>query len=158
MTYGETPYAVWDIIKEYLNVNDRFIDIGSGRGVGVFYLASMVKAKFLGVEFIDEFVCIGNKIAQIAHLKNVLFLQKDLRTYRLPSSDIVFIAGTCFDDDLMKKLCLDLNRVKPKYIFSISTSLIEYGLQNFHVEEVKVYMAWGETSLYILSQFSDKSD
>lgn len=151
LTYGETPYAVFETIARYLRFNDRFLDLGSGRGLGLFYLASIVEARFLGVELIKEYVDLASKIAQLSRYQNIQFMEKDLATYRLPACDAIFLAGTCYDDELLQKICREISNVKPRYVFSISTSLTEYGLTSYEIEDVPIYMPWGQTSLYVLS-------
>lgn len=150
LTYGETPYKVWSLVASYIKPSDRFIDLGCGRGLGLFYLACLVKARYLGVEFNKEFVFFGNHLAKICHYDNIQFLHKDLINYPLPECDIVFIAGTCFEDSILQKLCCELNRIRPKKIFSISTCLVEYGLKGYNIKEEIIAMPWGKTSLYIL--------
>lgn len=151
LIYGETPYPVWKLLASHIKLSDRVIDLGCGRGVGLFYLASLIKARYLGVEYHKEFVSCGNKIAKICHYPNIQFIHKDLTNYTLPECDVIFLAGTCFDDKLLHILSCELNRIKPRKILSISTCLVEYGLKGYKITEESIRMPWGITSLYIMS-------
>ena len=151
LTYGETSYSVFDAIAQHIKYNDRFVDLGCGRGLGLFYLATMVKARYLGLEIKDEFVRVGRIIKTVAGFQNIEFMQKDLHTYKLPACDVIFIAGTCFDEKLLGRICLEINRIKPRKVLSISTSLIEYGLLDYKIQDVPIDMPWGQTSLFVLS-------
>lgn len=151
LTYGETPYAVWELIGHFLKPNDRFMDLGSGRGLGLFFLACQIPARFLGIECVHDFVARGSKIADTCGISNIQFMHKDLHSFKLPKCDIVYLAGTCFDDELLEKICLSLSEIKPRHIFSISTDLREYNLCGYDIQEKQINMPWGKTSLYILT-------
>lgn len=152
-TYGETPLLVFSEMLLHIKQGEHFTDLGSGRGKGLLYMASLRgEVHFHGVEALDIFCENGIRIAQKSGFKNVTLSCMDLRKEMIPVSDVYYLAGTCFDDKLLIKLAIDLNVNKPRLIFSLSTSLIEYGLQGYQMREKEVTMPWGDTTLYILKR------
>src|SRR5689334_11733546 len=77
--YGETPLTTWAKIAEHCGIskNDRFVDLGCGRGRGVFFLSSYIGCSAIGIEQIPEFVEKAQSIAILFRHPNVQFLCGD---------------------------------------------------------------------------------
>ena len=147
-TYGETPYYLWDLMALYFKPKDKVMDLGCGRGNGLMYAAKKYPILCLGIEAIEPFTLIGSQIAKLCGVGNIQFMHKDLSLYKLPKADVVYLAGTCFSDELLETLAFELLKIKPRLIFSISTSLEEYGLSGYETSEFFIVMPWGRTTLF----------
>ncbi len=150
-TYGRTPLKVWRVVASYLKQGQTLADLGSGTGLGLFYISKLFKIKCIGIDLVDEFVLTGNFLAARYCYGDVSFIKADLAQEPLPQVEALYLAGTCMSDQLLETIVFECKRIKPKIIFSISTSLQEYGLQNYQVEEKPIQMPWGQTCIYIMT-------
>lgn len=162
-TYGEiTPEGASQLIKEYkLNSTDVFYDLGSGVGKLVFqvFLESNVK-KSAGVELsptrlsyakriLDQF---KNSLPANTSKRIIEFHEQNMLDADLSDATAIYIASTCFSDDVMAKLAKKLSHLKPGLRFVTLTKLPEP--HHFRLDkELTIPMSWSSKStayFYIL--------
>lgn len=161
-TYGEiTPEGASMLIKEYkLNGNDVFYDLGCGVGKLVFQvlLEGGVK-KSIGIELSPTRI----KYAKDAQekLKDILsthkcgiidFLEQNMLDADLSDATALYVASTCFSDDVMTQLAKKLSTLKPGLRLVTLTKLPT--LYNFRLDkQLTIPMTWSPNStayVYIL--------
>jgi len=148
-TYGETPLKVFEIMASYLKPQDTLCDLGCGGARGLFYLAKSFNIHGVGVEFLGGFIENGLFLKNYFGLDNIEFVHSDLKDFKVPYFEGIFVAGTCFSDELLEILAKQIQNTKPKYVFSISSSLLDYGLKGYTLEEKEILMPFGKTTLFI---------
>lgn len=152
-TYGETPLRVFSYIAGSLQKGELFTDIGCGRGKGLLYMSCVRQdCYFKGIEGLEVFVNKAQKITKNAPSAHLEFSLCDLEQMPLCFSDVFYVAGTCFEESLLERIASQLTQLRPRLIFTLSTTLIEYGLKGYSEDEITVLMPWGETSLYIMTK------
>jgi hypothetical protein len=149
-TYGETPLEIYKIMPKYLKPGQILIDLGCGRGKGLFYLNQGFHITCMGYDAIADFIEEGSKVLKACQIEGILLFHQSLESLSFCCEGAIYLAGTCFEDDLLETLAKHFNEKRPQLIFSLSTALIEYGLNGYSVEEIPVFMPWGKTSLFIL--------
>lgn len=151
-TYGETPLATYrTIIKECdLTANDHIVDLGCGRGRGVFYVSHYLKCKVDGIEYSRAFVDKANKIKEELQVQKVCFLNRDLFESNLSSYSAIYLYGTCLSDREILSLIKKFKKLSqnPK-IITVSYSLSEYDASFKTLKSFPVTFPWGETDAYL---------
>ncbi len=145
--YGETPLTTWAKIAQEAEIcpEDFFVDLGCGRGRGVFFMAHQTGCRAHGIDSILEFVEKGNAIAE--KFPRVTFSCEDLFFAQLHSATVIYLYGTCLTDEEVERLSALLGRLKKgTRIISISEPLPG----NFSLKkEFSVTFPWGRTSAYL---------
>ncbi len=121
-TYGEITFEAVKTLTEKLNLKDSdvFYDLGCGVGKMVIqvYLSSPVK-KSIGIELSSERADKAIKIQQQLNQSNKIAKERTLAFYKesfldanLDDATVVYLASTCFPDELMKKITEKLATLK----------------------------------------------
>lgn len=94
-TYGETPYTTYEkIVRECgIGPNDIWIELGSGRGKGCFWLSHFVGCKVIGIEQIPQFTWIANAISFLFGMKKVTFRRESVEQADLSQATVVYSYG-----------------------------------------------------------------
>jgi len=149
--YGETPLTSLEIIglKASLSEADRFVDLGAGRGRGIFFMHYRFGCKVLGIERIPTFIEKALKIQKKLRMEKVEFLQADLASSLPPIQGTVFyLAWTCFEDALVLGMTRWLEQLPNKTkIITVSDPLDKDTFSI--VDQFSVPFAWGEGDIYI---------
>jgi hypothetical protein len=145
--YGETPLKLYDqIAKRWgLNSTHRFVELGCGRGRGLFFLTTFYGCESLGIEWIFEFV---QKSRDLHH--KVKIYHEDFITSCHLQGDFIYLYGTCLHDEEIIQLCarfLQLNFF-PK-IITVSFALSEYH-EAFKIEDrFEGVFPWGKGTVFL---------
>jgi len=146
--YGETPFSLYEAmgLATRIGPGDRFLELGSGRGKGLFYTAERFGCEAMGVEKIPTFVSITAQLA----LESSLPVQVELGDYisaSWPKAHTIYLYGTCLTDSQIKALCTRFEK-RPDWIFTTSYPLTDYS-PSFHVDKIiSCTYPWGKTELY----------
>jgi SAM-dependent methyltransferase len=154
LTYGRTPLRVFKMMASYTKQSDTFLDLGCGEGLGLFYLNHVYGVKTKGIELRSSFIDTALFLIKKFKIQGMEFKQLDLIEATLPSADVVFIAGTCFEKELLEKVAEDLMWLNPRIVFSISSAMCDYGLKGYSVHEIPIRMDFGKTSLFVHSRIT----
>lgn len=148
--YGETPLLTVDRIlcDAGITQDDTLIDLGCGRGLMLFgaYLSKDIKAT--GIDIVEPFIEKGNRIASALKTDKVRFKKIDINDYDFSLGNIFFIAGTTFEDDVLKKITKKISQIKGNVkIISLSQKI-----DNEHFPVIlkrKYQFSWGDNLVYI---------
>lgn len=157
--YGETPLTVLAEICRRCGVlpNDRFVDLGCGRGRSLFFLATHFGCKAVGVEQIPEFVERGNQIAKNVELLSVSLLHQDILDADLSAATIIYLYGTCLEEEVIERLIEKFAHLqRGTRIITVSFPLSDYCQANlFQVkDEFTLRFPWGSARGYIQERIS----
>jgi SAM-dependent methyltransferase len=146
--YGETPLCSLKKIADRceLKPSDRVVDLGCGRGRGVFFLAHHYGCTVHGIDKVQSFISKGQSIIKNYNLSNVSFSCEEMLQYDCSSFSCVFFYGTCYDDIFVKAMVNNFTSLsKGSKIITIS-----YSLPLFSVKETfQVSFPWGLGSVFI---------
>lgn len=146
--YGETPLTVMaQIARECsLTPTDRLIELGCGRGRGVFFLSEMIGCSVHGIEWNPLFV----SLAQSIPASKASFSCQDMCSADLSQASVIYLYGTCLDEESIQKLLSKLEGVaKETKIITISYPLSDYSPSFVVSKQFQVSFPWGNTEAYL---------
>jgi hypothetical protein len=158
--YGETPLTSLETIglKARLSEADRFVDLGAGRGRGVFFMHYRFGCRALGIERVPTFIEKALKIQKKLKAEGVEFLQADLRdcpqTLNPSSSNpsihgtVFYLAWTCFEDALVLGMTRWLEQLPNKTRIITVSEPLDKGSFSV-IDQFSVPFAWGEGDIYV---------
>jgi len=151
-TYGETPLFTYETIAKESGVcsADIFLELGCGRGRGMFFMHHFFQCKVIGIERIPLFVKLAKKVIQTHQIKKISVICSDITSMKLPEASVVYLYGSCLKDEEIQRFISKLQTLqKGTRIITISYPLTDYA-QTFHLEKVfPVRFLWGETHAYL---------
>lgn len=151
--YGETPITSLDLIAKAcdLTLTDTWIELGCGRGRGLFFLSEAYGCKCIGVEWVPEFVEKAQKISSSLPHQNTEFHCTDMTEFDLSGATVIYLYGTCLDEATLETLLTRLTELKPKTkIVSVSYPLTDYRKEKFAlVNQLTVDFPWGSADVFI---------
>jgi hypothetical protein len=169
LVYGESHlpslYALFNEINP--RPGEIFYDLGSGSGRLVLYAAlSFPFAKCIGIELLDDLINIAQIKLELCKkeapnlpgfdsnkLGEIEFIQADFTQVALSTATLVYIASTCFNDELMHNLALRLENQLPigARVITFSRPLLS---KKIKVTKNKIYsMEWGKVAIFFHEKF-----
>ncbi len=148
--YGETPLASLEIIglKAQLNKTDCFVDLGSGRGRGAFFMHYRFGCKAVGVEGVPLFIEKALKIQKKLGVEGVEFLNANLSQLSPLRGSVFYLAWTCFEEALTIRLIQWLEQLPhPAKIITVSEPLASE--QFSLLDQFNVPFPWGDGEIYL---------
>ena len=150
-TYGETPLSVFNAIFRLcdLKKEDRFLDLGAGRGRGVFFASTFFGCLAEGVDFVPDFY---NKAVSITKtLTNPpLFYLQDMLSFDLDHANVIYFYALCMEEPLFLSMISRLESVKKgTRVVTTSFPLSDYSEKFSLVSSQEVSYPWGKTTLYL---------
>lgn len=159
--YGEIKYQDFAYFLSLCDTENKiFYDIGSGSGKACFAAAILFNLKkSIGIEYISDFCDFANSLKEKLDLffakeeanllkEKINFINDDITIFDFSDADIVFIHATCFNDEILESLKIQLNKLKIGSRAIIVTK--ELDLENFvKVFSGKFCAEWGDSSATI---------
>ena len=151
--YGETPYATLDQIAKIGNINhaDTVLDLGSGRGIALFYLHYLTGCRGAGIEANPFFI----EQAKILGIKHSLPIDWILRYIESPMPEmgkfsVVYYYATAAMPSTFSAFEKNLEYLhKGALVILVTQELSETAKKSFVLEtETSVKFPWGRTSIY----------
>lgn len=152
-TYGETPLETYEEIakKGNLTSKDTFLELGCGRGRGMFFLSHFYQCQVIGIEKIPSFFQKGQLCKERFNMKKTTFLLGNMLELPLPPASFVYLYGTCLAEEEIRRL-LEQFSIFPQHtkIITVSYPLSEYDKkERFKViEQFPLCFPWGKTEGY----------
>lgn len=142
--YGETPLTTYDLIAQEVGLSsqDTFVELGCGRGRGVFFLANQYCCRAKGIDMIADFI----RRAQQIPVQNVAFEQENFFESDLSEATVVYLYGTNLSDEQIQELSKPLRTLKKgARIVTVSFDLVDYPC----IKQLSAKFPWGEADVFI---------
>ncbi|NJM32938.1 MAG: class I SAM-dependent methyltransferase [Limnobacter sp.] len=152
--YGETAFATLATLSTLagLSSKDTVYDLGCGRGLGVFWWASVIGCKSVGIDLVPTFIRQANAIKKQAGIQHVEFMHHSIFETDLSDATFIYLYGTAFSEHAVHRL-VEQFRALPAgvLIASISYPLSAYAQAHEYtlLHEVEVGFLWGKTTAYL---------
>lgn len=93
--YGETPFTTYQKMVDECGIgpDDVWVEMGSGRGKGCFWLSQFIKCKVVGIEWIPQFVFFSNMLRKIFRVKNLSFQRVDMQKADIAKATVIYLYG-----------------------------------------------------------------
>lgn len=151
--YGETPLTAMDhIAKECgISAEDCVFELGCGRGRTCFWLNVFKGCRVVGVDFVPQFIEKANSVKLAEGVEGVEFRLEDMLNSDLAAATVVYLYGTCYDDDFVRVLIEKFKKLpKGTSIITVSYSLEEFGTEEFVLKRCfPVQFTWGIGDVYL---------
>ncbi|MGR3912312.1 MAG: methyltransferase domain-containing protein [Candidatus Rhabdochlamydia sp.] len=104
--YGETPLRAFELMgkKANLTASDVFVDLGCGRGRGVFFLSTFFHCKGIGIDLTASFMQKARALSRSHAKKNVSFICKNFLDFDLSCATCIYLYGITYSDETLKML------------------------------------------------------
>lgn len=148
-TYGETPLTSLELIvlRAGLCNEDVFLDLGCGRGRGVFFVHCRFGCRAVGIDWVPHFVE-GAKQAAAEVQCPVEFICDDMAGHKvLSQATVIYLAWTCLDEHERSSLEEALEQAKAgTKVITVSYPLSS---KNFIQKDcITVSFPWGEGEVF----------
>ncbi|MEX1013245.1 MAG: class I SAM-dependent methyltransferase [Waddliaceae bacterium] len=147
-TYGETPLTTMAKIATecMVTANDRFFDLGCGRGRACFWMHHFIKCKVVGIDYIPKFIAYANQVKEKYHLEGIDFIEESIENSDLSQATIVYFfnlfASASLENTLIEKL------PKNAKVITVSSPLSDL----FEIEKsFTLQFPWGNAVGYLQS-------
>jgi SAM-dependent methyltransferase len=152
--YGETPLTTLETIvaESGLTSADIIFELGCGRGRTCFWLALILKALVVGIDFVPEFIRKAQKLTHAFSLLNPTFRCEDFLMSDLTGCTVLYLNGTCLDDLDIIQLIRKFNQLPAgTKAITVSFPLSEYAEGNRWelIKSFPVPFTWGQAEVYV---------
>ncbi len=127
-TYGETPLSTFEEMfeKGHLKSSDCFVDLGCGRGRGVFFACASRGCTSIGIDQIPTFCEKAKKIAFDQKL-DADFWTQDFEESDLIKGSFFYFYALCLEEEKLRFFISKLEGIKPgSKIVTVSFPLTDY--------------------------------
>lgn len=150
--YGETPLSVFAKISEEcsLNSQDIVVELGCGRGKGVFFLSHLVGCRAIGIDWVPFFIETAQRVAQKAFPSlPVEFLCQEMHLSDFSRATVFYLYGTCLPDEEIIQLARKLESFPSAKIITVSYPLSDYSSRFSTVKQFNAIFPWGEAEVFL---------
>lgn len=150
--YGETPLSVYEKIIEITDLKklDYFIELGCGRGRGLFFTHYFSGCHCLGIEFVDTFCVIADKLILKFHAHEISVKKRNFFRCDLSSADVIYLCSTLLTDNEINHLSALLSKCKKTVkIVTTSLPLSDYTDDFKTIKEFEARFLWGKTTVFV---------
>lgn len=150
--YGETPFSLLKKIGEKtgLQPNSQYLELGSGRGKGVFFMHIWFGCFASGIEWVEPFVTRACGIKALFSFPKVTFAYGDMKRASFEKVDVVYVYSTCFSEKELQNLAERASELKTgAYIVTVSAPLYPKAPHLEYVERFLAQFPWGKGIVYI---------
>lgn len=151
--YGETPITTLDFLAKECSLSsaDHVIELGCGRGRGLFFLSAFYRCKVSGVEWIPEFVLRAYDLSKRFPVLNVSFFLSDMTQVSFENASVIYLNGVCLSDVVIERLADKMKRLPiTTKIITVSYPLTDYRPSDFIIQKtLQADFNWGKTEIFI---------
>jgi hypothetical protein len=132
--YGETPLTTLGMIATRcaISQDDYVVELGCGRGRGVFFLSCHFGCTVEGIEWISEFVDKAQEVAKKAKSRlnctlDITFSCQDMLKADLSNASVIYLYGTCLEDSSIARLLTSFRTLKKgAKVITVSYPITDY--------------------------------
>lgn len=149
--YGETPLTVYATIAKLceLSSQDHILELGCGRGIGVFFLSHLLRCPVTGVDWIPLFIDKAHQMARGTQLP-IHFHCENMFQTDLHAASVIYLYGTCLSDDSIQILIERFKQLNPFVkIITVSYPLSDYSSCFIITKQFSGEFPWGTGDIYL---------
>jgi len=148
--YGETPLTTYEQLSLACEIQpkDHWLELGSGRGKGCFWMAEFIGCQTTGIEWVPQFVRWARFFKFLFRQRNLSFEIKDMREVDFAPGTVVYLYGTCLSEEFIQQLSEKMRELpQGAKVISISEPLNCEWLALAKTFEVRY--PWGDTEAFL---------
>lgn len=149
--YGETPCSALHRIADVcsLSSHDVWLDLGSGRGIGCFWVAQFIGCQTIGVESISIFHWTASVLRRLSGIKRLKFIQADITEVDVSKATCVYLYSTCMSESELEVVAKEMEALPAgAKIVTVSGPLPETKYLSLQ-GTFPLSFPWGETEAYL---------
>lgn len=149
--YGETPPTSLHRIADFcgLSSDDCWLELGSGRGKGCFWMSRLVGCRAVGIEKVPLFFYLARSIRWLFGLRRLSFVQADMADADFSKATCVYLYSTCMSEEDLAGLARKMEALpQGAKVVSVSAPLPETP----HLVPMGTFplsFPWGDTKGYL---------
>ena len=152
--YGETPLTSFHTLATECEIteDDTLIELGCGRGLGMFWLNTFIGCHVIGVDVVPLFIMKGKHITRLLNNKEVAFCNDSFLNTDYSGVTTVYFYGTGFDEKIIESLISTLATLPTgTKIITVSYPLTDYTDNPIFttIKSFPITFAWGQTDAYL---------
>ncbi len=150
--YGETPIKTLQklLVAADLKIGERYVELGSGRGIGCLWASSHIGCVATGVEWVPRFVFFAKCIAWLTCIP-VRFVKMSFFEFDCSDADVVYLYGIHLTDLEWSALLPKLESMPPGSRLIIISEPIAHP-QFVPLASIAVDFPWGRTEAFVLKK------
>jgi hypothetical protein len=149
-TYGEIPLTTLETVAHAFCIQpqDKWLELGSGRGRSCFWMAEVWGCNTKGIEWIPEFVQKASWIAKKIPSCKAEFQNIDMNQADFSTATVIYLSTTCMEAEEISFLLLSMDSLPLKSkVITISEPLDH---PNYPcIQSIPVSFLWGKTGAYL---------
>lgn len=151
--YGETPlFTLEKIVHECgITKDDTIIELGCGRARTCFWLALVLGAKTIGIDFVPEFIQKAEAIRKRYAIDNLDFMEGDFLELEYPKATVIYLHGSIMSEKEIESLNKKLSHLpRGVKIITVSFPLRDYphGKGFKVIKSFTAHFSWGSAEVY----------
>jgi SAM-dependent methyltransferase len=151
--YGETPLPVYAQIARmaHLSQSDTVIEMGCGRGRGVFFLSHLLGCRVVGIDWVPAFIQNALAVARsLVPSLPVSFQCEEMQYADLSRATAVYLYGTCLSDAQIAALIPRFEKMDAAArIITVSYPLSDYSSRFHTIAQCTALFPWGDAEVYV---------
>lgn len=148
--YGETPLRTLETLAQAFDIcpEDRWLELGSGRGRTCFWLSLVWGCSVRGVEWVPSFVSRASKLVKFFSLPDLAFQENSIENADFSWATVVFLYSTCMAEEEIEALLLPMSALPERAkVITVSAPLCN---KNYRlIQSVPLDFPWGKTKAYL---------
>lgn len=151
--YGETPLTTLaKMVRRFaIEPGTQIYELGSGAGRASLWLNLVAKCAVRGIEQVPLFVERAQKVAERLNLEELEFRCESFLDSSYASADLIYLNGSCMQDEEILALCKRLADLKPgSRVITVSHALTDYAPEYFVLtKKERLHFFWGRADVYL---------
>jgi hypothetical protein len=148
-TYGETPLtALETMVRAFgITAEDRWLDLGCGRGRGCFWMSTFWGTSSRGIEWVPGFISRASWIVWLGLAKKTEFQNSSMEKADFSWPTVVYLCGTCMSDEEIEEVSIPMQALPVgSKVITISEPLKSPAFKI--LQSIPVSFIWGKTDAY----------
>lgn len=150
--YGETPFSLLYKVGKKIGLSPkmRYLELGCGRGKGVFFIQELFGAHATGIDWVKPFIQRASGIKKLFRSNNVEFLYGDMKKAPFSETDVVYIYSTCLKEEELFPLIKEMQKMKKgSWLISVSINFSNYTNSFTTKHHIQADYPWGKADVFM---------
>ncbi len=154
--YGETPLTVFHQMFQNggLSRNDCFVDLGCGRGRGVFFATTIWGCNSIGIERVPVFCKKAQEISLLlasqSHIKPPKIFCEEIGSFNLTLGSFFYFYAICMEEEDLIASISHLEKIlSGSKLITVSFPITEYSNSFSLLSSWESTYPWGKTDIFL---------